>query len=563
MVGKLFDVVGYKQEFLPVVGAVAEGFARAQRGETDQFFYNIDHYLNLFPQSKMALAESGYSKVLSLANDYAWKGAKPELSTPDEYDYMSIFDVVSTFVVVGVDMEGEGYPSALYTRNIELLDSLAAEGQLDVEAYTKVKANLTGAKTYKSIKDGNFVLARLDVVGQNENGLLFKPMTPKSNLEIGLGKRFVALPVPFMHLFADTIEGALSFSPFSFTKSSADGQRSYNAALNRDIVRMAYKGSPAEQVEAKIKRLNPGYNVAKQRYYAYDLESSVHGMGVVSFRPEMLDSLTQVGYDKIDTSRHNVDFSILRSIFATRIRGLKAAQLDKFQYIDLSSYANVRDKQQAIIEASEKERDKNLYFLMKANPEIFGDLDEALEKRERLIPKFMKSMQFIDLPVSQEDRLTLIRDLLKTGVVKFTSITKSGSMIARVVTDSTVVLERMLGKDYVKNFESIRNKLYHLLKLVENGEIKDRKTLETISVEYNVLDYVDQTVYFSPAIDSGDVTDVIAAIKAGIEVLKEKSANRSIPEGAVLYRNVDASNPNDFFGNVNVNNILTLEYAKA
>jgi hypothetical protein len=138
-------------------------------------------------------------------------------------------------------MESTGYQTALYTRNFDILQELYQQGLLECDL-DKINASLCGTKTEKSVKDVNFVTVRLDVVGQKDGMPTFKAVIPKSNLQIGGGKQYVFIPVPFFHMFDEMLHSTFGHNPFKFTKSSVVGQISYNVAIKEDIVRQAYAG---------------------------------------------------------------------------------------------------------------------------------------------------------------------------------------------------------------------------------------------------------------------------------------------------------------------------------
>jgi hypothetical protein len=180
-----------------------------------------------------------------------------------------------------------------------------------------------------------------------------------------------------------------------------------------------------------------------------------------------------------------------------------------------------------------------------------------------MTPKFLKNMDFVTLPDKETDRVAMLTDMLGRGVVKFTSTSKAGTLFERTVSNKVQVLERMLGKDYVKNFESIRNKLYHVREMLKKAEVTNRLDLEKVGVEYNLLDHVNPADFFSDAIDKGDTSPALLAVNEAIQALIAKSSNRQIAPNALLYRDVHAADPKDFFGNVNVNNIIAVEFSEA
>lgn len=551
---RLFDSMagGSQGELFNVV---QQGLQNALEGKSDQFFYNIDVYLSHAPNAMQDMVVNGRNRLQDLAQQNGWK-KQDEMFDQTTEDYFAIFSTLENYVCVGVDMEKEGFPPALFTRNIGILENLASKGQLEGDV-TKLIDQLTKNKTEKALKEGNFVTVRLDLVDENNGNPIFKGVVPRSNMDIGANKQFVIIPVPFYYIFENMLEQKFRDKPFRFTKSSVIGQVSYNSAIGKDIVRNVYAGCDGNLVESKVNKFKPRYDVTKQRYFVHDLESSLTSLGIATFRPEMLDEVKEISIQDIDTSKHNVNFTLLRGIYKTRINQAKSDQLDSLNLLDLSSYANMKDKTEALIQLGEDKTEKDLYAIMKSNPDVFGDIGEGLQKRERTTPKFMKTFKSVSLPTSLQERKDAIEDMMSKGVVRFTATKKKGGIFERYGTNNPQVLERMLGKEYVKNFESIRNKLYHVKDLIEKGEVTKKVDLEKVGVEFNILDYLDVTLYFS-----GNPIDAVETIDNAIETLKQKSASRTLAEGAILYRDIYATDTKDFFGSVNANNIMAVDFSE-
>lgn len=540
--------------------AVESNILAGLRGNTNQFFYNIDHYLSNLPDARKQYANQALAHIEGNLPEKALKKSAEAIANLTE-DYLAILGVINKHVCVGVDMEKEGYPTDLYTRNIAELEKLDSNGQIENDI-TKLKEALLGSKLNKMVNEGTYAVARLDLVANRNGKPIFKAVVPQSYLEIGGGKRFVFIPVTFYYLFENQLRENFVMNPFKFVKESVIGKVTHIASIKDDVVRQTYKGADGNLVESKIRKAKVGYDVTKQRYFAYDLEASLHSVGLASFRPEMLDTISNVLYEDIDTSRHNVNYDHLRGIFRTKVKGLNKEQLEKLKFIDVSGFANMKDQVEAVIQASENKNDTELYLFMKNNPSVFGDLEDGLAKRERVAPKFLKQMQSINLPINEDERKKELSIMLDAGIVKFTATSKSGSIIERVGSNNPKVLERMLGKDYVKQYESIRNKLKEVKDLLKNGKIKTKLDLEKAGVEYNLLDYVNPLDFFSDEISKGNTHDAIKSIDDAIAELQAKQASRKTNESLLLYRNVYATEASNLFGSVNVNNVIAVDFAE-
>lgn len=556
---KLFDKKPQGNE-VELFQEVQRRIGVALSGQSDQFFFNIDDYLSKTPTIYQEMVIRGKNRLQDIAQKGKWLKTDTMFDYTPE-DYLAIFDSLERYVGIGVDMEKEGFPTALYTRNLALLNTLNDNGQLEGDV-DKVISNLEGNKTYRALQEGNYVLARLDPIAIVDGVPKFKVVVPRSNLFIGGGKRYVFIPTPFFHLFDTILRQTFATTPFRFTKNTLVGQLSFVSAVSPSVVRDVYTGENTSLVESKLRKVNTGYDPTKHRYYVYDLEASLTSLGVATFRPEMLDVLKAVHPQEIDKSRYGINFKLLRGIFKTKIKSLNKTQLESLNFIDLSSYANMGDQVEAVYVKLDRTSDKDLYLLMKNNESIFGDIDKSLKTRERLTPKFMKELKAVDLPLNQFERVTFIEDLLRRGVVSFTANTKNGGVFEGVGSNNAEVLKRMLGDEYVRDFESIRSKLYHVRHILYQGGAKSITDMEKLAVEYNILDYIDQDLYFSDIILEGDIHDAVSTIDEAIEFLKEKASYKKKPAGTLLYRSVYATVPKDFFGVMDVNKLISIEFAQ-
>lgn len=553
---RLFDRNPYPDQ-IPLFEKVLYEFRRALEGHTDQFLYNLDYYLADMPEVRRSIAERGRRTVFELARAYHWRTNVHYLVDSLSDTYFALFQALEDFVVVGIDMESLGYPTALYTRNLEVLSYLYHNRMVDPYVdMSRVFQALTGPKTAISLYNANFVAARLDMHDYNAGKPIFRVLIPRSNLDIGGGKRYVIIPVPFMYRIEELIFDLFADKPFEFTKTTTRGQVVGVAAVNPQVVAQVYKDYEKDLIVSKVRRFRPGYDVLQQKFLAYDLEASIYSVGVASFRPEMLDKL--VPAKKIDTSHHHIDFRDLRGVFKTRIRNAKAEQLDKLKYLDLSGFSKMKDKIEAILMTAEKEPDARLYWLMRNNPEVFGDIEEALNTRKKVTPKFLKNFKPLDLSVHPMERRDVLQKALKEGVLKFTTRGKTGFIFEAVGSNNPKVLMRVYGKDYVKRFESIRNRVYYLKEMLDK-EIKSPADLDRVWVEYGLEGYVDKDLFFAGKNDLGFTRE---ALNAFLQRTVDYGRRKNEFYNLITYRNLYASHRDEYYGTLDVLGIFSAEYAE-
>lgn len=569
--GYLFDSAASAPGESALYTLVANAIKYALAGKSDQFLYNWDTYMEHAPEAAQYYAGAGKTLIDELRTKHGLKikDADMDAVTPE---YAFTMAALGRFVSVGIDMDKEGYPPALFTRSANLLSFLVNQGMASQEDVDKVSKDLFGNKTAKAVAEGKYVAARLDFEELKDGRPRFKLVIPRSSMEIGSGKQFAIIPVPFYYIFERILEQLARDRAFRFTKQSVDGSHTHFAAVSSQIVRDAYTDSDRELVEARIKKIKTGYDVLRLRYLAFDLESSIHSVGVTSFRPEMLDVLTPVSVADADRSRHEINFTLLRGIYKTRINQGKGADLDTLGITDLSGYATVTDKREALHKHAEEWSDANLYTAMKAKPEFFGDIDAALATRSRMQPKFLKGFQMIDLaslgsgvPLTEKDTLSArakaLTMLLDKGVVKITAAKKNGNLIEMIGSNNPEVLQRMLGKDYVVKFENPRTKLYYLQELLKSGSLAVGSDLNRAIVKCNVQDLLAADKMNPPGkvADSTRKKLALEAIQDAITVLKEKAATRKPAPDHVVVRDVYATDAADYMRTVSVGNLVSIE----
>lgn len=517
-------------------------FKKGVMGQSNQFIYNIDVYLKNDMTGLQLYKAEGLRAVLNVTS----KGKKAITDTSKLSDvYLAIFGMLEHHTFVGIDMTKEGYPASLYTRNILMLKQMQAAGYIVPDAdLSKIEKDLKENKTALGFDEGSYVVVRLDVAAVTKSRVQFKPVIPRSRVKIGIGQDYVFIPIDFMHRAAAILDSA-SKGIFKFTKTSVTGTKTHVATSNPDIVRDVYKNAPKNLVESRIRKITCGYDDVTLRYICYDLESSMYALGVASFRPEMLDVIKKGSLKTVDTSMHSVNYDYLQGIFKTRVKGMRLADFDKFKVIDTSSIPTVDKKAEAIINMSEEWDVRDLFTIMKSYPEIFGDIDKSLASREKNAPKVLKQLESVD-----NFDIDTVRDLLKTGVVKITAISKANKTYERYASNNEAVLKRFLGKDYVKKYESSSNRIKAMKKEVEEGNIRDRATLEKLLVEYDLMALVD-----SRSLVTNNPVDVLEMSLNNVRDVP------SLPNDTIIYRKLNANSRDSFYGQVKGRNIIAIEYA--
>lgn len=540
---------------------VGNTFKSACLGKTDQFLYNIDMYLQYAPNALEMYAQVGRQLLEPL-------GVKNV-----EFDtmYLAIWGVLASSLNIMVDMEKEedGYPSALYCVNIPQLQQLAASGFFveDTDMDKVIKSFVSKMK--KAVEARQFTALRLDVdrvfVGNLRGKRLLKPLykvvLPRSVMDIGTDKQFALIPLPVMYMLEDIITKGVGENPFRFEKSSIGGDITHIATISPDTVRKVYAGQDMNDVESKIKKTVVGFDVTRLRFMCYDLESSLTTIGAASFRFEMLNKITPVKLSSVDKSQYTVDYDLLRQVYRTRVNNFKTADFQDFKLFDTSTFSNNNDRAEALIEWGNKLSGKELYKIMEQYPHLFQDVNDSLNTRQKLAPRQLKQLVVKELSDDVEKRVEEVRMYLDSGLVRLTMRKKDNSVVDRLVSNNPDILKRFLGADYALKFESIGGRLKEVKSRIRQGEVGSVKDLEALAAEYDILAHVNIGQLLSSKVNEGDFSDSIKALDFVIDDLDEKSKAKKSNPDMVMFRKVYAESEKSFYGQVNVHDILTLEYA--
>lgn len=566
------DVVELQRRFMKfpfpdTFGGVVEEFTKAfhtkMRQQEGEFFYPFTEYVQMSGEDDRWVT-AGLRTIERWNEEYGWNKHMSTFTSLTNV-YLHNLLLLDNALVVGVDMETAGYPTALYTRSLRILKELSAYNMLEGNIESVVKG-LVGNKTVLGLQNKTLVTARLDFKGFDSGTAKprFKVVIPRSNLEAGYDERFVLLPLNFMFIFDELLKVYGKPTPLSVEHGSDKGYSYLKVATSKDVTAKVYDWLSKDELMDKLDLTVVGYDPYMQQYHAYDLESSYNATSRISFRPEMLDNIKPAKFSDINTSMHKVDINVLRAVFKTRVMSAKVGQLDALNGFNLTSYPNGDQKREALIDYSYKVRTRDLYMFMSINPDVFGDVADALEAREKQIPRFLKEMTRVDIDGMTPDQLkNFISTEAKKGVIKLSLVTMKGVAYTRHISNKFDILKRMLGNDYIAEFETPKVRLNYVKHLINSGEVKNRSDLEYVAVKYNLIPYLDMFDFYTDE-GKGDMTVPLEAINEAIGKLKEDYQSASYTNGGYRFpvRNIYATSEKNFYSYVDVRDIQSVYVSK-
>lgn len=528
---------------------------RAIKGESSQFIYGLDAYLKACVASKDHYLKRGKDAILKIVEENPKSKIDINMFNELSDTYFIFNGALEEGVLIGFDMEKEGCPRALYTRNFKVIRELANMGCIsNADKIAKAEQSVKGAKTLnglKNIEEALIGVARLDFEGIVNGKKMYKVVVPQQALRVGLNNPILMTPLKAMYILASKLDYLFSSNIVRFTETTGVGVKQGVVSANGGIVRRVYGSN---DVSKKLSLIESGYNYNLLRYFTYDLESSVHSKGYATFRPEMLDRLELLNEKDIDKSKHNIDYRLLRSIFDEKVKNLSLDDMYGIRFYDLSAFATVDDKCDALLSYANELDGSELYTIMKQNYNIFGDLSYELAVAEAKVPKVVKDLKIVSNPTVEQ-----FKDMVEKGLVKVTTLTKKGKVMEVTATNNRKILMQMLGRDYIREFESPRYKYKEFKKVVENTQFKDRGQIEELALKYGidlgvVVNNVDTNF-------NGDVTNLVKGIDSHLEALTTKTKNRSLSPTMVAVRNVYAKESKDLYVTIDVSQIKQIEYA--
>lgn len=527
---------------------------RALQGKADSYIFKIQDYLTHEPTSRQYYSAVGAS-LLGQMQVNSPKVLKDGMLDKVSQEYQALLGLLSEEVVIGVDLKDGEYSASLYTSSIRIIENLVKAGMASVEDAEKAFKALTGDKIAKAVTTETHYAVRLDFDAFVGKVPVFKLVSPRSNLAlIGSEATHLIFPVNFIRIFEIFVKDRLHKGLFAFSKDTVHGEKIHKVTTNPQVVKEIYATSDESEVRSKINRVGVGYDYIRLRFDLYDLESSIHSLGVASFRPEMLNWIKPISHFEVSTTQHNIDFKLVKGIIETGVNNLKASNIDSLTFIPLDGYATLVDKKKAILDAVEGLTPAQMLSLVETHSDIFGNLEDKLATRQRVAPKFLKGFEPVKLSDDPAEAEKEMYSLMESGVVRFVARKKDGGLSRKVVSNVPTVLERIYGKGYVKEIESPKIRLQSVLTELGAGGVTSREELEKLLVSANVVNYLNM----DEALKGGQST--VTSLVSALHVLAEKEKNRKKVVGQVTYRSLDAETPERFYGSVNVTNILQIEY---
>ncbi len=543
---------------------IAHNIDRAIKGEISQFLYGLDMYLKVDEVAKNYYIQKGKQSIAQVIRDKKVKISDDFFNDLPEM-YFAFNGALSEGILIGFDMDKEGCPRALYTRDFSLIHKLASVGCItNAENIDKAEGMVYGTKTINGLKNGKEALigvARLDLEEVDATTKLpkFKVVVPQSPLKVGLNAPILMTPLKGMVILSSKLDVLLEKNIVRFTESTPKGIKQSVVTNNDMLVRDFYRGNDPYLVDNKVKGVKKGYDYALLRYFTHNLESSLYTKGYATFRPEMLDRVECINPNEVDTSQHRLNYINLRGVYKDKVKALSLDELFGITFYDLSTFATLEDKCKGLLEYGESLGNTELYWLMKQNEDIFGNLEEELRIKDESTPQIVKNLKPTSLAGNIDMRVEDIKDYLSKGLVKITTLTKKGKVMEVYASNNKKVLMQLLGKDFVREYETVKYKYLEIKRIIENTTFENRRSIEDLVLKYGLN--IEVVVQNADDNLTNGVDGIIRGIDTELAKLSEKSSRRRVSPTMVTVRNVYANKSSDLYSMVDVSQITNIEFA--
>lgn len=485
--------------------------------------------------------------------------------------------LVADRAVYSRDGNLNGYEPCLLTRNMQALQSMAQAGAFSkaTDQATRVSENMAalekakqgivgdpdmpfGKKTANALAKGELISVKL-VAKSGMIAPYYELTVSSKSLDVTKNER--VLPLRLMYRY---MEGLL------YTVAQTPYIRCETSLLDGSVVPVDFTVLPNAYIEA-YKDCNQPMIVQHRaqrpigftpRYCALcvmSVTSSIYSSGRYSkINPYNVRSISPIGLEQIDRSLHNVDPSAIYSVFQTylpnRPAGAYAVIIDSLPALkaayDKSDQGTPKDMQ-FILDNLQHVHYSDIYRLMKSAPKFFPSFESKLEvagKRAELKDIYLSG-------TTVQEKATQLRQLMSESVVLISCMTANGAYEV-YTTSNEELLAKRFGSAYKMRYEAWDVRCEELKKYILNTQgitpSKVGNLIQTNGIRY--LDASKLTACDEASIDKW-ISDARAA--AGNRI-----GNRATSENLLLVRNYNASGPDEFWKNIDINSIRYISVEK-
>lgn len=483
----------WKPEYKDMKMIYRKQFEQAVLGKSNVFFNDYVNVLQENFDKFKELAGYGLGRIHSMMTANHWKQVRYLTEENISPLYAMLLASFEDYVFLGIDITSGDNSFALYTRNLFFMEELERLGVLVFQPRKdRILSSLYGTKTNNGVLEAELPLIRLDVLEVRNGVPYFEARSPRSNLKLD---DYYFIPTTSIYDLLELVARMTSGKPFRFTKETVHGEISHVATLDLKVVERVYSHvDDKSALQRKYESIRSHYDIATNRIRFYDLEAPVSELGIDTVRPEMLNSIRPVAYEDIDGSMHNLELNFSYPIYKTKIMQATVNQINTLGNIlpDIMSYATLKDKQKALIEWGSKQYPTILYKTMQRNRQVFPDLNTLFEVRHKSAPRYLKNYQTLEIPtnISDEHLRRRVAHLLYNGVVRIGVLKKDGTTYQKIGTNNKKILRDLLGKDYLRVYESPRARLQELKEFIERKRITTKEQLMRGITAYDLGSYV-------------------------------------------------------------------------
>lgn len=498
---------------------------------------------------------------VNVLNPIALEAKKGKGFDPTSFpqSYLFYTGLLNNELLIGID-RAKDKSSDLYTRNLDLLNDLYLNGAfpsaIDSVEFKEILDKLD-KKLGTAIPKQALALARLDLSEIYGDKAEFKITLPNFRDFSDVGNVLKFYPYYTHSDIGNEFIRAIGSKMGEIQQLKSDGSiKTRKVTASPKTVQAIYKGYDKDLVDGKVRKYPCQWSPTNMKLSLYNLESSLYSIGHTVVELEDLISLREIKQGDIDKTQHLVDYNLMKQVVLTRINSWNTTQFNEFKGLDLSSFATIADKKEALLKMIQSLEDKQVYTLVKAQPDLFKDIDEGMTVREKQNAKEFKQLQPITLPDDPMERVKKLKELLDTGLVSLT-VPKKTSLNPETYlgTRNKGLLKKIYGEVKYLELSDVRTKIYGLVDMITDKGLNSEQATEKL-YQLGLTGNVDMAAVAS---NKNDIEKVKAEILKGIETIQSKapSSNPYIVNFSRAY----LSGRGELFAAVDVRKIEYAEYA--
>lgn len=508
-----------------------------------------------------------------------------------DYTYCFYHAIFEDMLVAVLDSSTPNFDYSIQTRNLGVIEKLISTGHLVVDDIETMRYNLLKGSTRHAMLDYKISTLRFDIIRNatllNSLDFQLRGIKPQKSLEVGGDNLFV--PVSFLVRAYEYLKQLTGDKPFMLFSSSKSGSSKSNyVTLSKNVVDELYLKNTdditPQEVDTRNSLVQPYFDIIGGRMICYGVTSPFSSTGIKQLRLEKLDGIQIIpSIEYVDTSLYNIEYDLIKPVYMTAINNLNLEKINQLGN-GVETVKTLEQKKKYMLSIMYKDSpEKLLSSIIRPNTDVFGvDIEEAIKRRSKVTPKFLKNFQSIDINkyyITNVDNQRLLAkiDVLKSdiitkaknGIVKLTIVSKHGSIYTRSVSSNYNIFTNRftLGKNYMRDYETKFRKLLFIAEALKRKKETGITPLQFNAVisEYGIQSIFEDTNIDDYILQGTDKLDVGLLYNHIMNLAREHSDYAyGSKNSKIILRDVYAkyTSTKNLLISIDLRNVIKIEYSE-